>query len=221
MRQQTRTGPPALDRARGQWGLGEALAAATGEARAQDAVHDIEPWSAIGPRSRHCCATGSSPMAAASGPEPVPVPRSHLRPGGAACRRPGRIPRCRGSVRPRRAEYGPGSVCASACRRVYHPAGAASPSSPRRRSRSFPALTATARTSLRVRRIRNRSGGSISRRTRSDGRVGLPTDACPALALRGFSPSIRPPDGSILLCRTALHSRSAPPGTSLPSAKVL
>ncbi len=206
MRQQTWTRTPTFDRAAWQRHLREAIAAGAGHAGPHDAVHDVEPLSAIGPRSRQWCAIGSSPMAAARGPERIPVLRSHLRPTGAVCHRIGRKPRWPGSVRPRCAGCDPGSVCASACRPVRHRAGAALPSSRQWRSRAplssdqwrtmarSPKPAATARRSLTVRRIRNRSGGSISRRTRSDGRDGRPVDA--------------------------EASRSAPPATSLRPAKL-
>ena len=145
----------------------------------------------------------------------------HPHPTGAACRRTGHRACYQVPTRPPYGGYGPGSACASACRLMRHPADAAWRSSRRWRSRSSPKPAATAQRSPTVRRIRNRSGGSISRRTRTDGRDGLPTGACPALALRAFIPSIRLLDGSILLRRTVLHSRSEPPGTSLRPAKAL
>ena len=61
----------------------------------------------------------------------------------------------------------------------------------------------------------------MSRMTpRTDGRAGPPVGACPALALRAFIPSIRPLDGSILLRRAVLHSRSEPPATLLRPTKL-
>ena len=138
----------------------------------------------------------------------IPVLRSHLRQGGAVCRRTARKPRCRASVRPRCAEYGPGSACASACRPVHLRAGAVGPSSRRWRSRSSPRQVATARRSRRM--------------PRSDGNVGLPTGGCPALAFRVFIPSIRPLDGSILLAqdRSSLSINTACAFTSVTKSVV-
>ena len=136
MGEEARTGTPALDRARGQRGLGEAIAARAGHAGPNNAVHDVEPLSAIGSRTM------------ARGRGRIPTLRSHLRQGGAACRRTGHSPQCQVSTRPRCAEYGPGSACASACRRVYPRAIAAWPSSRRWRSRTSPRPVATALRSL-------------------------------------------------------------------------
>ena len=96
---------------------------------------------------------------------------------------------------------------ASVWRRGYHRAGAALRSLRRWRPRSSPAPVASARRS------------PVTPRTGVPGAP--PTGACPALARRAFIPSIRPLDGSILLCRTVLHSRSEWPETSLRPAKVL
>ncbi len=54
MRQQARTRPAAFNRARGQRHLGEAIAAGTGEARADDPVHNEAAGDVFEFLARHC-----------------------------------------------------------------------------------------------------------------------------------------------------------------------
>ena len=75
MRQQARTGPPALDRAGWQRRLREASAARASHAGPNDPVHD---------KAARCPAADC--LQTVRGGGRIPVPRSHPRPSGAVCR---------------------------------------------------------------------------------------------------------------------------------------
>ena len=87
-------------------------------------------------RGSHCSGRGR-----------IPVPRSHLRQGGAVCRCTQHTLIRPGSVRLPRAECDPGLACALVCWQVHPEAGAAWQSSRRWRSRTSPRPVATVRRS--------------------------------------------------------------------------
>ncbi len=130
--QQTWPGTTTLDGAGRQRGLDKPLAAGAGQTRANDAVHDVEPWSAFGSRT----------MARAR--EHIPVPRSHLRRSGAGARRNRHRHRRRASAPPPSGGCDPGSDGAWVCSSPRCPAVSAARSSRRRRSRWSQAPVAAA-----------------------------------------------------------------------------